>query len=552
MNRIVVRAALLSAGLIASAAPSAFAGALGGDLERTIEAAMADAAAGRCEEVARRFEPFFPELESRAMLLRGECRVRQQMYPEALADLDRARTLGSLSDTQRGEAELYRGISLYHLERYAAAREALDRAEGAALDGAQLSLYRGLIALRENDNERAGRALESAALMSPAVTEPVASYYAGLAWRGAEDVRRAREALLRVVERDPDGPWGKEAAKLLEGLDPYPFFVRLQTGFEYDDNVLLRAQGTDVPERGGDDDGRGVWRVQAGIQLFTDGPWAAGLLGSYSGSAHFNRTEFDTQYPTIGAFLDHRFAPQTIGRVRYDFGYAFVGRSSFLQSQVVQGSLAHTWERAGTTEIVSDLTWNDFRFRNFNVVDTVGGACPATTPAGESCGPAGLNERQERDRDGFGLGLALEHRYLVPLMPVAEEMIESLIVRGGYRFGWYDSDGTEWEHFAHVLSAGVNLELPLDVSFDAEAAYERYDYANASTFPDAQTPGQPYLLDANNRTENAFYVETELEKDLRDDLSVSARYTYYDNASNRRVYDYRRHIVGAYVNLRFD
>lgn len=528
-------------------------GAVAGPVEEAVEAAMRDSEAGRCEEVARRFEAF-PQLESRAMLLRGECRVRQQMYPEALADLDLARRLGGLSDAQVGDVELYRGVSLYHLERYQAASDALDDAESLSKDSAQLSLYRGLISLRQNDNERAGRALEEAARLGPAVTEPVASYYAGLAWRGADDRRKAREALARVVELDPDGPWGKEAAKLLESLDPYPFFARLQVGFEYDDNVLLRASGTDLSEDG-DKDGRGVWRAQAGIQLYQTGPWTAGLLGSYAGSAHFELTDFDTHYPTVGAFLNHRLAPQTIARLRYDFGYAWVGRSGFLQSQVVQGSFSHTWERAGTTDLVGDLTWNDFRFRNFDQPGTAGAAgqpCVGSPPTQACSSDPSLNERQERDRDGFGIGAAIEHRVLVPLPPGLDAVFETLIARGGYRFGWYDSDGTEWEYFSHVLSAGFNVELPFDMSFDGDFAYEHYDFANPSTFPDAVVANEIYVLRPQDRVEDAFFVEAELEKDLTDQVSVSGRYTYYDNASNRRVYDYRRHVAGAYVNVRFE
>lgn len=527
-------------------------GASAGPVEDAVAAAMQDASAGRCEEIARRFEPY-PELESRSMLLRGECRVRQQMYPEALADLERARRIGGLSQAQVGEVELYRGVALYHLERYAAASAALDDAEGLSPDEAQLSLYRGLIALRQNDNEGAGRSLERAALLGPVVTEPVASYYAGLAWRGADDVGKARTALRRVVDLDPDGPWGKEAAKLLDGLDPFPTFARLQAGFEYDDNVLLRAAGTDRSGEG-DKDWRGVWQAQAGVQLFTRGPWAAGLLGSYAGSAQFDLSDFDTQYPTIGAFLDHRFAHHTIARLRYDFGHAWVGKSSFLWSQVAQGSIAHTWERAGTTEFVSDFSWNDFRFRTFDVPGPAVGAPPGEcgNPGGPACNTNNVDESNKRNRDGVGFALAIEHRYLVPLLPVIDSVVESLVVRGGYRFALYDSEGTEWDFYSHVLSVGFGVELPFDVSLEGDFAYERYDFRNPSTFPDSETPDRIYVLSSADREEDAFFVETELEKDLTDEVSVSARYTYYDNSSNRKVYDYRRHIAGAYVNFRFD
>ena len=64
--------------------------------------------------------------------------------------------------------------------------------------------------------------------------------------------------------------------------------------------------------------------------------------------------------------------------------------------------------------------------------------------------------------------------------------------------------------------------------------------------------GQAYDLSNADREENVAVVQTELEKRIGDQFSVSARWTYIDNESNRKVYDYNRHIVGGYVNFRFD
>ena len=474
---------------------------------------------------------------------------RQQRRPgaEALSDLDRARGLGNLSNTQVGDVELYRGVALYHLERYAEAEAALDNADGLTAQEAELHLYRGLIALRRDDNQRAAPALELAGRLSPEQTEPVASYYARLAWQGAAERGKARAAFQRVVDLDPDGPWGREAAKLLESTKLFPFYARLRIGFENDDNVLLRASGTDRLSPDGDKDWRGVWRADAGVQLFSLGPWAAGLQGSYAGSKHDDLSDFDVDYPSISSFLDYRFGPDTLGRLRHRFGYAWVSGDSFLHSQSTQASLTHTWERAGTTEILGDFTWNDYRFTNQDVDD---GPCPPGL-GNPSCGPSGLDEERERNRDGYGLGAAIEHRYLVPIADGQGGIIESLEIRGGYRFVWYDSQGSEWEYISNVFFAGFEVELPFDLSLDGWASYERYDFDNPSTFPDVQSPGLEYVLATNDRKENAVSVAAELEKDLGDYVSVSARYSYYDISSNRKVYDYRRHIVGAYLNFRF-
>lgn len=547
---VILGALFVTTATTATTAGSAWAG----QVEEAVAAAMRDVDGGRCEEAAARLRGI-DGLASRASLLNGRCRIAKGQYSEALEELDRAHAAGDLTPDQLGELELHRGVALYHLERFAEAETALAQADGLASDEAQLTLYRGLIALRNNDNDRAAPALESAARLSPSTMEPVASYYAGLAWQGAAERTKAREAFQRVIDIDPDGAWGKEAAKLLESNKLFPFFARLRVGFENDDNVLLRATGTDRVTRGGDKDWRGVWQLETGIQLFSEGPWAGGLLASYSGSKHHDLTDFDVHYPTLGTFLDYRFAPLTISRLRYNFGYAWVRDGSFLSTHLIQGSLKHTWERLGTTEILGDVTFNNFLFRNQDAPPGSGNpglGCPAPIPTTTGCGPLGLDESIKRNRDGYGLGAAVEHSYLLPIPAVAEPAFESAAIRGGYRFEFYDSQGTEWERFGHILSAGFSLEFPLDISFDATAAYERYDYLNPSTFPDNEVSGDEYALDQDDREEDAFSVSAEIEKDFGEYVSVSGRYSYYDSASNRRVYDYRRHVVGAYVNLRFD
>lgn len=525
-----------------------------GAVEDALAASVEDAQAGRCDDAVGRLSKI-DGLLSRALLLGGRCRVDQSDYVAALSDFENAEAAGGLTDSQIGELNLYRAIALFHLERYADAETALDAAKDKTSDAAQLALYRGMVALRRNDNERAAPELESAARLSPGATEPVASYYAGLAWQGAAERTKAREAFQRVIEIDPDGPWGKEAAKLLESTKLFPFFVRMRVGAEYDDNVLLRATGTDQVTPDGDKDWRGVWQIDGGVQLYSRGNWAAGLLGSYSGSKQHQLDDFDFHFPNVGTFLDYRFGPMTISRLRYNFGFAWVDNGSFLRTQSVQASLTHTWRELGTTEVYADVAWNDFRFENDNVQGQAGPPgtfCAPPVVTGGGCGPVDLDEGRERDRDGYGLGAAVEHRYRVSVPDAVDEVFESIVMRGGYRFEFYDAQGTEWERFGNTLFGGFKIELPFDVSVDGLVAWEHYDYLHRSTYPDNELPNEVYVLDRDDREEDAFLVEAEVEKDLGDYVSVSARYSYYDNSSNRRVYDYRRHIVGAYVNFRID
>jgi tetratricopeptide (TPR) repeat protein len=525
----------------------------------TIATAMNDANQGRCEEAFRRLMGV-DGLESRARLLAGRCRIDVGLYPEALADLDRARDGDDLDSEQIADVELYRAIALYHLERYTESSAALDMADGLTSEEAQFELYTGLIALRNGDNDRAAPALESAARLSPEKTEPVASYYAGLAWLAASERTRARRAFQRVIDIDRDGPWAREAARQLESTELFPYYVRGSVGIEYDDNVILQGGVTQFVEPGSDftndgkKDWRGVWHVDTGVQLFNIGDWSGGLAGGYSGNAQFDLTDFDTHYPTIGAYLANRIDSRTTAQARYQFGFAWIGGDSFLRTNSVELGLSHFWQKAGATIVLADVIWNDFRFTTDDVQDgpgpPPGGAC--APPLGLPCGPPGVNEARERDRDGIGFSLGAEHRYRFDIPDGMDEIFEQVEIIGGYRFRYYNSEGDEWKHFAHIFSTHLEVELPLDFSFSTRASLEYRDFANPSTYPDSEVIDEEYTLSGADREEFEVIFEVEIEKDLNEYLSVSARWTYIDNESNRRVYDYTRNIVGGYVNFRFD
>jgi tetratricopeptide (TPR) repeat protein len=234
-------------GVIGFAWGSIAAGVAAADpVEDALQAAREDVEQGRCEQAQERLAAI-EGLANRARLLGGQCLIRTGRYPEALASLDRARGARDLTAAQVGDVELFRGVALYHLERYAEASAALGSAEDLTSEPAQLALYRGLIALRGGDNERAAPDLEAAALLSPALTEPVASYYAGLAWQGAGRKDDARTAFQRVIALDgEDGAWGRQARELLGATQPHPFSLRAMAGLEYDDNVILRGGGDPV------------------------------------------------------------------------------------------------------------------------------------------------------------------------------------------------------------------------------------------------------------------------------------------------------------------
>ncbi len=64
-------------------------------------------------------------------------------------------------------------------------------------------------------------------------------------------------------------------------------------------------------------------------------------------------------------------------------------------------------------------------------------------------------------------------------------------------------------------------------------------------------PGRQYPLDDDERRDDVWRFEVELERPLSQRLTASLRYRYTHNRSNVTVFDYDRQILGAYLTVRF-
>lgn len=487
------------------------------DRTRLIELRAARlAAAGQCVEMLDLARAAPEPARSSAALLRlgGNCLIELGRYDEALAWLGRARA----ADATLTDLDLLTAIASYHLEDLDAAYDALERARGNTARTAELDLYTGLVLLRRNQPREAALALERARSADPEAVEPVASYYAALAWYAERERDRARSALSRLQAVDPEGPWARQASQALGtevGLDPY--WARLTLGAEYDSNVRLAPAG-DFPDQ---DDFRAVWVAEGGARLFEQEDWSAGLVGSYSGSANVDLHKFDTHYPVIGAWLDRRFGERDLLRLRYDVGYAWVDYAPFLFAQDARAAWLHVWQRAGSTELFVAGEFNDYEFEPVVVIPP---------------DPVGVTPR-DRDRSGDGILVGIDHR-----VPLGDG---STVGRGGYTYQRYWAVGSEWDYDSHGFFLGLSVLLPAEIVFDVEGGYAYRPHRNPSTFPEPD--GSP--PSTSDRRDHIYSIDASLEKDLSERWSVSTAYHFIHSNSNSGFFDYDRHIVGAYVTL---
>ena len=478
-----------------------------------------------------------------ASLLEIQCLIRLRRYAEA-EPLLRERVA---RDATPGETWLYLGMARFHLGDVAGAGDALDRV-GPEWEGrAEHRLYRGLVLLARGEAQAAAGELEQVREGSAA---PVAGYWAGVAWLRAGDRARGRAALQRVMAEAPASPWSLQAQRALASGSTEagrPWWIRVTTGYEYDDNVVLRAG--DVPlarEVSSQRDTRYLWRTEMGREWWREGAWSSGTWLTYTGTDHDDLSSLDVHLPTVGLWLDRRLGERTLLRLTYDYGYAWVDEESFLQSHGLTPSIVRSFGRLGTSQIFARGYAYDYRGDDTDVPDGSGvtlARCPSLSAL--VCGAQGVDEEGTRDRDGFGVATGLVHTVPVDLLRSQVSL--------GYTYYRYWAEGNEQAYAGHEVRLSTKTALPLQLVFRLDASYAYRPYQHASSVP------EPYELFLNreyptrsyHRRDQVARVEIGLERPITDRARIGILYSYLDNDSNYELFAYDRQIVGTYVTVGF-
>jgi tetratricopeptide (TPR) repeat protein len=514
--------------------------------------ATALARAGRCPEaLAALAEISQPTAAS--VNLRAQCQLDAKDWPAALASLEEAKRL----DPATPDVELHLAVARFHMGDYAGAREALDAAAPTSENDPQYHLYRGLVLLQAAESEQAANELRRARALSPSAVEPSASYYEGLAWASADDADRAREALDRVIASAPGTPWAVEAERAKQQLAGLAAgrgkaWLLARAGLEYDSNVRLRGNQVFPGDEGGKDgDGRGVWMLHGGTELLSGPGWAAGVQATYYGTAQFDLSDFDEEYPVLGVWYDQRLAEDTYLHLSYDAGYAWYGYDPFVFSQQIRASLFHDFHEYGRTEFFVAPYVDNYLYSVKDVQDGTGVPGSQCPDPNEICGPPGIDESHTRDRDGVGTSAGFEHRYLM-------DAIDTELL-GGAAFLYYDARGTDYSYDGIGTWFGTSTDLPFETAFRTSFGYAYYGYWHRSSYPDPENPAlkadpdtEEYTLSNAHRHDHQYYAGAEVEKYITDAWSVMLRYSFTYVESNADVFAYDRHIVGGYVTYRWN
>lgn len=515
---------------------------------QALERARAErlAAASRCDEALTVLADLAQQapLDARAHVVAGQCQLRLERHVEAVRSFEAARAL----EPTLPQLDLQLGIALFLADAIDPAAAAFARARAAGTEGPEIDFYEALVSLsRQGDPAGAAVALERAGRERPQTLDPAASYYAGLAWRSAQDEERARAALERVVAEHPDSVWADAARRSLaqaraRGFATTAPWARLEAGVEWDSNVAFLGRGLATPDEiDSKGDVRGAWSADVGYPFGRVGSTTIGARASYTGSAHAEATDFDLAYPYAGLWLEHPTGERSLFRLEIGAAYGWLGYDPYvIAAPVVTPQWFYDHGAWGVTRVHASAARYDFRSNDGDEADGVGVGLPC--PGGATrCGPAGLDEGEQRDRDGYGVVAGVEHAVVL--------RDGATVVRAGPLVEFYEAEGDEWDGWGVGAEIGVRQALPYSFVIDTQARYVYRPYANPSTYPDPDdlVSGVQYDLDRDDRRDHFFEVDVRLERPITERLTATLRYGYLDNDSNVAVFDYDRHLVGGYL-----
>lgn len=514
---------------------------------------------GRCEAALETLLPLRTRPASDAELerLAGECAIRLKRFDLAVEALEAARSL----DPEASGLDLRLAQAHYHQGELDQADAALGRAaagEAGASASAEWLLYSGLVALDRGDAAKAVDRLAAAAAHGDDSVEPMASFFLARAQQKREDRALARGSFEQIVEGYSGSPWAEQAARAIASLDAaeaIPIWASLEVGFEADDNALLRGRGVGRPgEISDESDVRGYWFADVGALWLRSGDWSAGTSIRYAGSENDEFERFDTQAPGATLWLDRALGWQeSTLRLQYDADVAWIDATSnpFVVSHLWTTSFFKPWDGGSATTLSAGIGLDDYLYERRDLaVDDVavdGGEPTDCLP----CSPAGIDEIEATNRDGFGPIVNLVHRQPLPEVPIPG--FRTPWFEGGYRYQLYISQGREYDHQRHQIEIAAGIQLPLAVELSLRGRYAYVPYANRTVFPDPSdvpdAANTAYFLDPRARREQETGVRVQLQRAFGEHVLLSARWSRTRNRSTADVFDYTRDLFGVSLRI---
>ena len=391
-------------------------------------------------------------------------------------------------------------------------------------DDALARLYQGIALYRIGAYDDAVDSLERAVALDSGLSA-AGNYYIGLAQAYRGDASASAAAFSTAASAEPQHPLGRSASSLARQATRADrrWSAAATVGFEYNDNVRLSPDDTDVSDQpNAADSGAAVARLQGQVEAYATASmsWRVGYDGYLQiytdakdqdfGTVRASPYDLSQQTHVVWTNASYDFDAISVA-LRYDFSYTAIDLTDDFRNI----------NRVAPTVYVPVSDWGLFlAYYQFLHYDY----------------DVSTSDPDAFDRSGNQHSVGSQQFVFLPA-PFRYAVLGALLTS-------FDSDGTEFRHNGVEVSAGAELDLPWKVSAGALYRYAFRNYTKDSVVTSTLEPPK-------KRDDNQHEVSFNVNRSFAGQYNVSVAGSYSHNASNIDNFDISRFIIGAYLRYAF-
>jgi len=398
---------------------------------------------------------------------------------------------------------------LYQLNRIGEAREWIAEAEKEGIRPAQVAFLKGLILMKDNEEEGAVEAFENAKTLDPSMAQSC-DYQIGVAHLKMKNFGQAKDVFQKLVLVDPNSNMANFANEYIDSLSKReeamkPFKLTFGAAWQYDDNVVLKPSDTTVSAAISDKaDTRQVYTANAEYdKKFCNDKY--GVKGQYF-FYYGKQTDLGFYDVLSNTFVIQPSAYFKNGLLTFPLGYnhTLVNDKAYLSSPTASGVYNHMFGKSNMAQAFIKYQYKDYLW----------------TPSSD-----------DEDRDGNDLGGGLGWYTFFAK--------NKGFVNVRYSMNQEFTQGNNWDYFGNRVSGTVLIPVlkQLNVTFSGDMFFQNFDHTHS--FFNVKRHDQVYTL--STLAAYKFYKESELQ----------FQYTYVKDNSNISLYDYHRNIFSVGVQVKF-
>ncbi|MEN2985936.1 MAG: tetratricopeptide repeat protein [Thermodesulfovibrionaceae bacterium] len=426
----------------------------------------------------------------------------------------------SLTDTPKiNDAYIEIAEVLYFLGEIEEAMQWLNEAEKEFIMPSKVYFLKGLVFLKLGKLESARKAFERAKSIDPALTQ-AADLQIAIIYSAERKIKEAMKTLEGLIKVEPKSDIAEFASDYLTALKTAfkEWSITISLAYLYDDNVVSKPTTiigvSAVDEISGKRDSAQVTNLKVSYRPLLSGEFLlTGDLNIYT-KTYFSSYKFDT----------------TVGTITFIPGFNI--KKGFITLPV---SYSHMWLNEREYMSLFSLTPTlSLQIIQDNIMQlSVGYSKREMLKYMKDADPD-----EDRDSNQYSVSVG----YFCPFR-------ENGIFYLRYEYTIDDTQGKNWNSYAHRVSVGLIYPVIKKLSLHIAGEYTHQKYKNINTYTGGSVRGFPDT--PTKRKDKLYSLTTGVIFEFSKNIKTTLNYYHLRADSNFPIYDYRRNIYTVELSLTF-